>query len=86
MIIAPLIIIHLIAGWTYVFLISARELETSVLLVSSRSPVIAPLLLDIYSSGSIPQVSAFSTLIFLTFGSLAIAVYAVARRYGIQMR
>lgn len=86
MIIAPLIIIHLIAGWTYVFLISARELETSVLLVSSRSPVIAPLLLDIYSSGSIPQVSAFSTLIFLTFGSLAIFVYAVARRYGIQMR
>ncbi len=86
MIIAPLIIIHLIAGWTFVFLISARELETSVLLVSSRSPVIAPLLMDIYSSGSIPQVSAFSTLIFLTFGSLAIAVYTIARRYGIQMR
>lgn len=85
-IIAPLIIVHLIAGWTYVFLISARELETSVLLVSSRSPVIAPLLIDIYSSGSIPQVSAFATLIFLTFGTLAIVVYAVGRRYGIQMR
>ena len=54
----PLVALPLISSFVYVFLLAVRELESSVLLVSGRTPMVAPMLLNMFENGFIPQVAA----------------------------
>jgi len=85
-IVLPLVALPLVAGFIYVFLISVRELEASILLVTSRTPMVAPILMDLFENGFIPQVAAFSTVIVLVFGAFGILFYSIAKRYGLGVQ
>ena len=82
-ILMPLIALPLIGGFIYVFMMSVRELEASVLLVTGNTPMVAPILLDLFQNSYIPQVAAFSMVIVVAFGCLGYVFYVLARRYGI---
>ncbi len=82
-IVMPLIALPMIAGFLYVFLNSARELEASVLLVTPGTPMVAPVLVGLFEEGTISQVAAFSTVIVFVFGVIAYSFYFIARRLGL---
>ena len=82
-ILMPLVALPLIGGFIYVFMMSVRELEASVLLVTGSTPMVATSLLNLFQNGYIPQVAAFSTVIVLVFGCLGYVFYVIARRYGL---
>lgn len=82
-ILMPLVALPLIGGFIYVFTLSVRELEASVMLVTGNTPMVAPILLDLFQNSYLPQVAAFSTVIVVAFGCLGYIFHVLARRYGV---
>ncbi|MPZ24881.1 MAG: ABC transporter permease subunit [Micromonosporaceae bacterium] len=83
-ILGPLLVAPIAAGWTYVFFITARELETSVFLVTPDTPVIATLLLSVSDDGGKSQLATLSMFVVLTFGALGFLVHTITRRRGVN--
>lgn len=59
----PLILPSVVAGWTLLFIISVRELSTSVFLFSPGKEVIAVSIFELYDVGRNPRVAAFSVIL-----------------------
>jgi iron(III) transport system permease protein len=57
-IIFPLLKPGLLAAWAFVFILSIKELNTSILLVTSKTNVLATLIYDIYQEGFYVKLSA----------------------------
>ncbi len=83
-IVIPLLLPALFAGWVFVFLISLRELSAAALLYTSRSPVIATTMLDLWQNGNVNQVSAFGTVVALVSITVALIMYRLSRAWGLQ--
>ncbi|RME43567.1 MAG: ABC transporter permease subunit [Chloroflexi bacterium] len=72
----PLLKPGLIAGFTYVVVVSFRELSSSILLYSSKSIVLSILIFDLWDGGQFPIVSALSVLMI----AILIVIVALASR------
>lgn len=83
-VVLPLLLPALFAGWVFVFLISVRELSVAALLYTPRSPVIATTMLDLWTNGSVNQVTALGSLVAGISITFAIFTYRVSRRFGLQ--
>lgn len=83
-IIVPLITPSFIGGWVFVFLLSAKELSMSVLLVSPQTPVVSVAIFELWENAQIGELAAFGVLWAVILVSVAIVYYFFARRYGIQ--
>jgi iron(III) transport system permease protein len=83
-VVVPLLLPALFAGWVFVFLISVRELSVAALLYTPRSPVIATTMLDLWTNGSVNQVTALGTLVAVLSITFAIVTYRVSSRFGLQ--
>lgn len=70
-IVFPLLAPGLLAGWIYIFIVSVRELASSLLLYSPGNQVLSILIWEQYQNGSIGGLSAIGTLLI---GSLVIFV------------
>jgi iron(III) transport system permease protein len=57
-IIFPLLKPGLLAAWAFVFILSIKELNTSILLVTPKTNVLATLIYDIYQEGFHVKLSA----------------------------
>ena len=83
-IILPLITPSFLGGWIFIFLLSAKELSMSVLLVSPQTPVVSVAIFELWENAQVGELAAFGVIWTAILVSVAIIYYLVARRYGIQ--
>ena len=83
-IILPLITPSFLGGWVFIFLLSAKELSMSVLLVSPRTPVVSVAIFELWENAQVGELAAFGVLWTVILVSIAVVYYLFARRSGIQ--
>jgi len=83
-IILPLMTPSFLGGWLFIFLLSAKELSMSVLLVSPQTPVVSVAIFELSENAQVGELAAFGVLWTLILVSIAVLYYLFARRYGIQ--
>jgi iron(III) transport system permease protein len=76
----PLLTPSLIAGGTYIFITSIRDLGTVAMLTTSQTNVLSLLIFDAFQSSIQTKVSALSVVLVIAL----IAIASVARRFGAQ--
>ncbi|MBI2538409.1 MAG: iron ABC transporter permease [Deltaproteobacteria bacterium] len=84
-IVLPLLTPSFFGGWVFVFLLSAKELSMSVLLVSPRTPVVSVAIYELWDNAQVGELAAFGVVWATILASVAVIYYLFARRYGIQM-
>jgi len=82
----PLLTPSFLGGWVFVFLLSAKELSMSILLVSPQTPVVSVAIFELWENGQVGELAAFGVIWTLILVSVAIIYYLIARRYGVQQR
>jgi iron(III) transport system permease protein len=83
-IILPLMTPAFLGGWVFIFLLSAKELSMSVLLVSPQTPVVSVAIFELWENAQVGELAAFGVLWTVILVSIAVVYYLFARRYGIQ--
>ena len=83
-IILPLMMPSFLGGWIFIFLLSAKELSMSVLLVSPQTPVVSVAIFELWENAQIGELAAFGVIWTAILVTVAIVYYTFARRYGIQ--
>ena len=83
-IIVPLITPSFLGGWIFIFLLSAKELSMSVLLVSPQTPVVSVAIFELWENAQVGELAAFGVIWTAILVTVAILYYSFARRYGIQ--
>ncbi len=83
-IVVPLLWPSLVAGWIYVFVVSVRELSSSVLLVSPQSVVISFVIFDLQVSGQSTAVAALSVVLVVALVVIVGLTQGVSRRVGVR--
>lgn len=83
-IILPLITPSFLGGWIFIFLLSAKELSMSVLLVSPQTPVVSVAIFELWENAQVGELAAFGVIWTAILVTVAILYYSFARRYGIQ--
>jgi len=76
----PLALPGLAAGWVMVFVLMVSETTASALLSGTGNLVIGRVLLDLWSNGSFPQMTALALLISLVDAICVLAVLRLTRR------
>jgi iron(III) transport system permease protein len=79
-ILLPLALPGLAAGWVMVFVLMVSETTMSALLSGTGNLVIGRVLLDLWSNGSFPQMTALALLISLVDALCVLAVLRLTRR------
>lgn len=80
----PLLTPSFLGGWVFIFLLSAKELSMSILLVSPRTPVVSVAIYELWENGQVGELAAFGVIWTAILVSIAVTYYVFARRYGIQ--
>ncbi len=80
----PLLTPSFLGGWVFIFLLSAKELSMSILLVSPQTPVVSVAIYELWENGQVGELAAFGVIWTVILVSVAITYYLIARRYGIQ--
>jgi iron(III) transport system permease protein len=83
-IILPLITPSFLGGWIFIFLLSAKELSMSVLLVSPQTPVVSVAIFELWENAQVGELAAFGVIWTVILVTVAVFYYIFARRYGIQ--
>lgn len=83
-IVVPLLWPSLVAGWIYVFVVSIRELSSSVLLVSHNSVVVSFVIFDLQVSGQSTAVAALSVMLVLALVLVVGVTQRVSGRVGVK--
>ena len=83
-IVLPLITPSFLGGWIFIFLLSAKELSMSVLLVSPQTPVVSVAIFELWENAQIGELAAFGVIWTAILVTVAILYYLIARRYGVQ--
>lgn len=80
----PLLMPGLAAGWIYVFLVSIRELSSSVLLYSPGREVMSVVIMDQWLAGRIPELAALGVIMVGMLSLLTAAAWRLGVRFGPQ--
>lgn len=83
-IVLPLITPSFLGGWIFIFLLSAKELSMSVLLVSPQTPVVSVAIFELWENAQVGELAAFGVIWTVILVTVAIFYYIFARRYGVQ--
>jgi iron(III) transport system permease protein len=83
-IVVPLLWPSLVAGWIYIFVVSVRELSSSVLLVSKDSVVLSFVVFDLQQSGQSNAVAALSVMLVLTLVAIVAVTQRISLRVGVR--
>jgi iron(III) transport system permease protein len=83
-IVLPLITPSFLGGWIFIFLLSAKELSMSVLLVSPQTPVVSVAIFELWENAQVGELAAFGVIWTVILVTVAIFYYVFARRYGVQ--
>ena len=82
----PLLTPSFLGGWVFIFLLSAKELSMSILLVSPQTPVVSVAIYELWENGQVGELAAVGVIWTTILVSIAVAYYLFARRYGIQQQ
>ncbi|HKY50793.1 MAG TPA: ABC transporter permease subunit, partial [Candidatus Limnocylindria bacterium] len=77
-ILLPLLRPALVGAWVYIFIISLRELGSSILLYSSESVVLAVRIFDLRDSGNYTTIAALSVFLIV----LLVVLVSILQRLG----
>ncbi|HWP24360.1 MAG TPA: iron ABC transporter permease [Candidatus Binatia bacterium] len=83
-VVLPLVTPSFLGGWVFIFLLSAKELSMSVLLVSPQTPVVSVAIFELWENAQVGELAAFGVIWTVVLVSIAVLYYLFARRYGIQ--
>jgi len=75
----PLLRPALVGTWIYIFIVSLRELGSSILLYSSESVVLAVRIFDLRDSGNYTSIAALSIFMIVILVILAAFLWQIAR-------
>lgn len=84
-IVLPLMRPGLIAGWMFLFVLMAGDVTASVMLASTRTPVVGFVMLDLFNNGIFPRLAAMGVVVSLLTSSVilsAVALASLSRRRG----
>ncbi|MGI9622201.1 MAG: ABC transporter permease [Acidimicrobiales bacterium] len=76
----PLMLPGLAAGWLYVFVLSIRELSSSILLYSPGTEVFSVLIFNQWSEGSLTELSALGVLMLIASAAIGLLLWALWSR------
>jgi iron(III) transport system permease protein len=76
----PLILPGLVAAWLYVFVLSLRELSSSILLYSPGNDVLAVRIWESYNQGHFADLSALGVLLVAAFAVASLVAYRIGTR------
>jgi iron(III) transport system permease protein len=79
-IVAPLLAPALLAGWLFIFLMSARALSLPILLAGPRSQVMAVAMFDLWGNGQGTELAALGLMWSLLMTMISVLFYFIARR------
>jgi len=80
----PLLTPTFLGGWVFIFLLSAKELSMSILLVSPRTPVVSVAIFELWENAQVGELAAFGVIWTAILVTVAVCYFLFARRYGIQ--
>lgn len=82
----PLLLPGLAAGWIYMFVVSARQLSSAILLYSPRNEVLAVRLWEQYQHGQFAELAALGVMMTLVLVGLIALAYKVGGTLGLLGR
>ena len=80
----PLLLPALLAGWLYVFVATARELSSSILLYSPGNEVVSIRIWELYQQGYLPQLAALGVMMVAVLVGLIALAYRIGGTLGIR--
>jgi iron(III) transport system permease protein len=80
----PLLFPGLMAGWIYIFVVSFRELASSILLYSPGNEVLSILIFEQYENGQFTVLSALGVVMVLTLVVLVSVAYKLGAKVGLR--
>jgi iron(III) transport system permease protein len=80
----PLMTPGLIAGWVYIFVVSFRELSSSILLYSPGNEVLSILIFEQFENGQFTVLSALGVVMVVTLAVLVTVAYKLGARVGLR--
>ena len=80
----PLIAPALLAGWVYIFVVSFRELSSSILLYSPGNEVLSITIWELYANARFPELAALGVVMVLVLAVLVGVAYKVGARVGLK--
>jgi iron(III) transport system permease protein len=83
-ILLPLLLPGLVAGWIYVFVASARELSSAILLYSPGNEVVSIRIWDLYQGGHLTEVAALGVMMVVVLGTLIAVAFRVGGSLGVR--
>ena len=83
-ILVPLLLPGLVAGWIYVFVASARELSSAILLYSPGNEVVSIRIWELYQEGHLTELAALGVIMFVVLGALIGVAVRVGGTLGIR--
>jgi iron(III) transport system permease protein len=82
----PLMAPGLVAGWIYIFVVSFRELSSSILLYSPGNEVLSILIFEQFENGQFTVLAALGVVMVLTLVVLVTIAYRLGAKVGLQER
>jgi iron(III) transport system permease protein len=83
-VIVPLLAPALLAGWVYIFVVSFRELSSSILLYSPGNEVLSITIWELYANARFPELAALGVVMVLVLAVLVGIAYKVGARVGLK--
>jgi iron(III) transport system permease protein len=80
----PLIAPALLAGWVYIFVVSFRELSSSILLYTPGNEVLSISIWELYANARFGELSALGVLMVLVLAVLVGIAYKIGARVGLK--
>lgn len=85
-IVLPLVAPTLLGGFLFVFMISTKELSTSILLTGPRTQVMSVSFFQLWNNGQATEVAAFGVLWAAALSVVTLGLFALGRRFGLQFQ
>jgi len=82
----PLLVPSLIAGWTFIFLVSTRALSVPIILSGAGSQTIALAMFDLWGNGQSPELAALGLMWGAATGILAYFLHRITEKTGLGLR
>lgn len=82
----PLLFPGLLAGWTYIVMVSFRELSSSILLYSPGSEVLSVLIFSQWENGQFTQLSALGVMMIAVLVVIVFIAQRLGAKVGVQQQ
>lgn len=83
-VLVPLMFPGLVAGWVYIFVVSFRELSSSILLYSPGNEVLSILIWEQFENGRFTVLSALGVVMVLTLVVVVTVAYKLGAKVGLR--